>query len=39
MLYLVGVDLRYWKKAFMYAVHIKSLTPTFRLKGVVSYEI
>jgi len=38
MLWSAGVDLRYWGEAFMYAVHIRSLTLTSRLKGIVPYE-
>ena len=38
MLYSVGVDLRYWKKVFIYVVHIKSLTTISKLKEVVPYE-
>ena len=38
MLWSTGVDLRYWDKAFMYAVHIRSLTLTSGLKEIVPYE-
>ena len=38
MLWSVGVDLRYWGKAFMYAIHIRSLTLTSGLKEIVPYE-
>ena len=38
MLWSAEVDLRYWGKAFMYAVHIRSLTLTSGLKGIVPYE-
>ena len=32
------MDLRYWGEAFMYAVHIRSLTLTSGLKRIVPYE-
>jgi len=38
MLWSAGVDLRYWGEAFMYAVHIRSLTLTSGLKEIVPYE-
>ena len=38
MLWSAGVDLRYWGEAFMYAVHIRTLTLTSGLKGIVPYE-
>src|ERR1700742_1727402 len=31
MLHSSGMDLRYWGEAFMYAVHIRNLSPTRRL--------
>ena len=39
MLWSTGVDLRYWGEAFMYAMHIRSLTLTSRLKEIVPYEV
>jgi len=39
MLWSAGVDLRYWGEAFMYAVHIRSLTLTSGLKEIVPYEV
>ena len=38
MLWSAGIDLKYWGEAFMYAVHIRSLTLTSGLKNMVSYE-
>jgi len=38
MLWSAGVDLRYWGEAFMYVVHIRSLTLTSGLKGIIPYE-
>ncbi|KAJ3557795.1 hypothetical protein NP233_g11654 [Leucocoprinus birnbaumii] len=38
MLHTAEIDLRYWGEAFMYAVHIRSLTPTSGLEGLVPYE-
>jgi len=38
MLYTANVSLQYWGEAFSYAVHIKSLSATTGLNGVVSYE-
>jgi len=31
-------DLQYWDKAFMYAIHIRSLTLISGLKDIVPYE-
>ncbi|KAJ3563959.1 hypothetical protein NP233_g8606 [Leucocoprinus birnbaumii] len=39
MLHTAEIDLQYWGEAFMYAVHIRSLTPTSGLEGIVSYEV
>ena len=38
MLWSADIDLRYWGKAFMYAVHIRNLTLTSGLKKIVLYE-
>jgi len=38
MLYAASVDLCYWGEAFMYAVHIHSLTATSSLKDIVPYK-
>ena len=38
MLYTANISLRYWGKAFSYAVHIRSLSATTGLNGVVPYE-
>jgi len=38
MLWSAGVNLRYWGEVFMYAVHIRSLTLTSGLKGIILYE-
>jgi len=38
MLWSAGVDLKYWGETFMYVVHIRSLTLTSGLKGIVPYE-
>jgi len=39
MLHTAGISLCYWGKAFTYAVHIWSLSPTTGLQGVVLYEV
>ena len=38
MLWSAGVDLKYWSEAFTYVVHIRNLTLTSRLKGIVPHE-
>jgi len=38
MLYTANVSLQYWDEAFSYAVHIRSLSATTGLNGVVPYE-
>jgi transposase InsO family protein len=38
MLWTAKMDLRYWGEAFIYAVHIRSISITFALKGKVPYE-
>lgn len=38
MLHTSNMDLRYWGEAFMYAVHIHSMTLTSGLEGNVPYE-
>jgi len=38
MLYTANVSLRYWGEAFFYVVHIRSLSATTGLDGIVPYE-
>jgi len=38
ILWSAGIDLKYWGKAFMYVMHIRSLTLTSGLKDMVPYE-
>jgi hypothetical protein len=38
MLHSAGMDLRYWGEAFMYAMHIRNLSPTSAVHGLVPYE-
>jgi hypothetical protein len=38
MIHASKIDKRYWGEAFMYAVHIQSITPTSALNGKVPFE-
>ena len=38
ILWSAGIDLRYWDKAFIYAIHIRSLILISGLKDIVLYE-
>ena len=38
MLHSLRMDLHYWGEAFMYSVHIRNLSPTSLLSGVVPYQ-
>src|ERR1700730_13952565 len=38
MLHSAGMDLCYWGEALMYVVHIRNLSPTSALPGMVPYE-
>ena len=38
MLHGAQMDLRYWGEAFMYAVYLRSITPTSALKGKIPYS-
>ena len=38
MLHAAGMDLRYWGEAFMYAVHIRNISPTSALDGKVPFH-
>ena len=38
MLHSAKMDLRYWGEALMYAIHIRNLSPTTALHGMVPFE-